>query len=133
MWEIWQKAELLLPPYDDGMENCMDQKQSRMEQIVYKTDRKTAKTIMKLFIKILMKDKKSDGMNFTYSYRKKTANYTVEGDKKTVKKCLTAFDKYVKKYETRVKKLEEQRNQAQPIAVANYYTMKPLKERTRRG
>lgn len=111
----------------------MDKKQSRMEQIVYSTDRKTAKTIMKLFLKILTKDKKSDGMHFTYSYRKKTANYTVEGDKKTVKKCLSAFDRYVNKYEARVKKIEEQKNKAEPLQVAKYYTMKPLKERTRRG
>ena len=111
----------------------MTKKQPRMEQIVYRADRKTAKAIMKLFLKILTKDKKSDGMNFSYTYRRKTARYTVEGDEKTVKKCLSSFDKYVKKYEAALKKIEKERAKARPLNVASYYTMKPLKERTRKG
>jgi hypothetical protein len=111
----------------------MKQKPPRMEQIVYRADRKVAKAIMKLFLKILTKDQRSDGMNFSYSYRRKTAHYTVEGDEKTVKKCISSFDRYVKKYEANLEKIEKAKQMAQPLKVAKYYTMKPLKERTRKG
>lgn len=112
-----------------------DKKKLTLERIVLGTDRKSAQKLRRVFIKVLSKDKKSDGMNLSYSYHpfRKKADYTVEGHPKTVTRCLRAFGKFVKKQEKIALKVEMQKAKAQPIPMGKYYTMKPLKERKRKA
>lgn len=109
----------------------MGKQEARTERIVLGTDRRTAQKIRNMLIKILSKDKKSDGVQFAYTYKpfRKKADYTIEGAAKTVAKCLKAFDKFVMKQEKTALKLEQQRVKAHPIARGKYYTMKSAKER----
>ena len=108
-------------------------KMLQMERIVLGADRKSAKQLLKIFMKLLSKDKKSDGMRLSYSYRafRKRAEYTIEGHPKTVSKCLGAFEKFVSKQERLRLRMETQNAKAQPMATGKYYTMKSAKERKR--
>jgi hypothetical protein len=111
----------------------MEQKEKslRMEQIVLGMDRKNAKRLLNIFMKLLSKDKKSAGMRLTYSYRafRKRAEYTIEGHPKTVSKCLGAYEKFILKQEKAAARAEEKRCKAKPIKTGKYYKMKPAKER----
>ena len=111
-----------------------EKKNLTLERIVLGTDRKNAQTLRKLLIKVLAGDKKSDGLRLTYLYRplRRRAEYTVEGHPKTVKKCLTTLEKFLKKQEQIALRLEAERAKAQPLPKGKYYTMKPLKERRTR-
>ena len=113
-------------------------KNETLERIVLGTDRKNAQKLRRVFIKVLSKDKRSDGLQLSYSYHafRKKADYTVVGHPKTVAKCLRAFGKFVAKEEKVARKLEmarEKRAKATPIATGKYYTMRSAKERTRKG
>lgn len=102
-----------------------------LERVVLGTDRKSAKQLLKIFMKVLSKDKKSDGVRLDFSYRpfRKRAEYTIEGHPKTVSKCLGAYEKFVLKQEKAVARAEEARCKAKPIAMGKYYKMKAAKER----
>ena len=111
-----------------------EKKAITLERIVLGTDRKSAQQLRKVLIKVLGKDKKSDGMQLTYLYRpfRKKAEYTIEGHPKTVKKCLGAFEKFLKKQEQIALKIEMQKQKAAPLPKGKYYTMKSAKERKTR-
>ena len=98
----------------------------RMERIVYGADRHSAKKLMRVFLKILSKDKKSDGIGVQYTYHplRRKAEYAIEGHVKTIAKCVKAFAKFVRKQETAAAKAEAMKWKAQPMAMGKYYTMK---------
>lgn len=127
-----EKLSLAVHEYErEGANMAKSSRELKLERIVLGADRNTAQQLRKLFMKVLSKDKKSDGMNLSYVYRpfRKKAEYTIEGHPKTVLKCLGAFGKFVKKQEKIALKVEMQRAKAQPIPTGKYYTMKPAKER----
>lgn len=109
----------------------MMKKEPRIERVEYRTDRRTAQKLRNLFMKLLSKDKKSDGISLSYTYKpfRKKADYTIAGNEKTVLKCLRALTKFVRKQEKIQAKREAEKEKAVPIVRGSYYTMKSAKER----
>lgn len=112
----------------------MDKKIIRTEEIEYEADRKTAEKLRKLLMKILSKDKKSDAVQFSYTYKpfRKRADFFVGGSEKLVLKCMKAFDRFVLKTEKAKEKRESKRNKEIPLKKGSYYKMKSRKERNKR-
>ena len=113
----------------------MAKQAEKSERIEYRADKKSAQKVRSLLMKILSKDKKSDGIGFSYTYKSfgKKAEYVISGRSKTVLRCVAAFHKFILKEEKKAKKREAEGAKATPIARGSYYTMKPLKERKRRN
>ncbi|MBR2907585.1 MAG: hypothetical protein IKC26_11700 [Clostridia bacterium] len=109
----------------------MAKKEPRIERIEYSADRRTAQRLRNLFMKILSKDKKSDGISLSYTYKpfRKRADFTISGNEKTVLKCIKALGKFALKQEKTEAKRERDGMKATPIAKGSYYTMRSAKER----
>lgn len=103
----------------------------RIEEISFTTDRRTAERLRSVFMRLLAKDKKSDGVGLLYSYKplRKRACFTIGGGDKTVLKCVRAFGKFVRKKERADAKREEASMRGVPMARGSLYAMKPLRER----
>ena len=107
-------------------------KNETLERIVLGTSRKSAVKLRRTFMKVLMKDKKSSGIALDYVYHpfRKRADYTIKGHPKTVRKCLRAFSKFVKKEEKAAARRDGLRK-LKPMATGKYYSLKPLGKRKR--
>lgn len=112
----------------------MERKMIRTEEIEYETDRKTAEKLKKHLMKTLLKDKKSDSFQFSYTYRpfRKRADFLIGGREKLVLKCIKVFDRLVLKTEKAKEKREAEQRKLIPMKKGTSYTMKSLKDRNKR-
>lgn len=112
----------------------MKKKMVRTEEVEYEADRKTAEKLKKRLIKSLLKAKKSDSFQFSYTYKPfhKQVDFSIGGSEKLVLKCIKVFDRFVLKTEKAKEKREAEQKKMIPMKKGSYYKMKFLKERNKR-
>ena len=109
----------------------MEKKVIRTEEIRYETDRRTARRLKKTLVKVLARDKGSDAIRFSYTYKplKKRVDLLFEGSEALIKKCIRSFLRFKKRTERAKEKKEAKKNKLVPMKKGRYYTMKSMEER----